>query len=122
MHRAGRMTVEAVPGGPTGVRVLRARGDIDVSVAPDLQARVAELVEGAAGVVLDLGPVTFLDSAGTRLVERFARECGQRDIGFVAVAPPGAAPRRVLEIVGFGPPLVVDELSTAIATVSPRTA
>jgi anti-anti-sigma factor len=116
------MTVEAVPGGPTGVRVLRAGGEIDVAAAPDLLARVVELVEGATGVVLDLGPVTFLDSAGTRLVDRFARECGLRDIGFVAVAPPGAVPRRVLEIVGFGPPLVVDELSTAIASVSSRTA
>jgi hypothetical protein len=40
----------------------------------------------------------------------------------VAVAPPRGAARRILEIVGFGPPLVVDELSVAIASASPRTA
>ena len=114
------MTVETVPDGPRGVRVLRASGELDIAVAPDLQARVPELVEGAAGVVLDLRPVTFLDSAGVRLVDRFAHECGRRDVAFVAVAPPRGAARRVLEIVGFGPPLVVDELSVAIASASPR--
>jgi anti-sigma B factor antagonist len=116
------MTVETVADGPAGVRVLRASGELDIAVAPELVARAAELVEGAAGVVLDLATVTFIDSAGVRLVDRFARECARRDVRFVAVAPPHGRPRRVLEIVGFGPPLVVDELSTAIASVSPRTA
>jgi anti-anti-sigma factor len=116
------MTVEPVGNGPAGVRVLRASGDLDIAVAPELAARVPELVEGAAGVVLDLGPVTFLDSAGVRLVDGFARECARRDVAFVAVAPPHGRPRRILEIVGFGPPLVVDELSAAVASVSPRTA
>jgi len=36
----------------------------------------------------------------------------------VAVAPPGGTPRRVLEIVGFGPPLVVDELVEALTLAS----
>jgi anti-anti-sigma factor len=116
------MTVETVGDGAAGVRVLRASGELDIAVAPELAARVPELVEGAAGVVLDLGPVTFLDSAGVRLVDRFARECARQDIRFVAVAPPHGRPRRVLEIVGFGPPLVVDELSAAVAAVSSRTA
>jgi anti-sigma B factor antagonist len=115
------MTVEAVEHGPAGVRVLRASGELDIAVVPELLGRVTELVEGAAGVVLDLAPVTFLDSAGIRLVDRLARECAHRDVAFAAVAPAHASPRRVLEIVGFGPPLVVDELSTAIASVAPRT-
>jgi anti-anti-sigma factor len=116
------MTVEAVQGGRGGVQVLRASGELDIASAPDLAARIPELVEGADGIVLDLSPVTFLDSAGVRLVDRFARECGRREVGFVAVAPKRASARKVLEIVGFGPPLVVDELSAAIAAVSPRTA
>jgi anti-anti-sigma factor len=114
------MTVETVSdGGAAGVRLLRAAGELDVAGASALLECAGELVEGAAGVVLDLGPVSFLDSAGIRLVDRFARECGRRGIAFVAVAPAGGAPRRVLEIVGFGPPLVVDDLSVALAAVSP---
>jgi anti-anti-sigma factor len=113
------MTVETVPdAGGAGVRLLRARGELDIVGATDLLGRVPELIDGASGVVLDLGPVTFLDSAGIRLVDRFARECGRRGLPFVAVAPPGGTPRRVLEIVGFGPPLVVDELVEALTLAS----
>src|SRR4051812_28795320 len=116
------MTVETVADGTSGVRVLRARGELDIAAVPDLLGRVPELVEGADAVVLDLGPVTFLDSAGTRLVDRFARECGRRGAGFVAVAPPHRAARRVLDIVGFGPPLVADELSDAVIFLASRPA
>jgi anti-anti-sigma factor len=113
------MTVETMCDGPAGVRLLRAGGELDIAVAPELVGRIPELVAGATGVVLDLRPVTFLDSAGIRLLDGFARECGRRRIGFAAVAPTRAGPRRVLEIVGFGPPLIVEELSTAIDSVSP---
>jgi anti-anti-sigma factor len=113
------MTLETVPGGgEAGVRVLRAGGELDIVGATDLLGRVVDLIEGASGVVLDLRPVTFLDSAGVRLVDRFARECGHRGVAFVAVAPLGGAPRRVLEIVGFGPPLVVDELEAALTSAA----
>jgi anti-sigma B factor antagonist len=117
------MTIETVSdAGAEAVRVLRADGELDVAVAPDLLARVPELVKGAGGVVLDLRTVTFLDSAGIRLLDRFARECGQCGVRFSAVAPERRGPRRILEIVGFGPPLVEDELSRAIDSASPRTA
>jgi anti-sigma B factor antagonist len=118
---SGRGTVEMVTDGSDPVRVLRAEGELDLALVPPLLARVPELVEGAAGLVLDLRPVTFLDSSGLRLLERFARECGERGTPFAAVAPERGGPRRILEIVGFGPPMVVEQLSTAIAAVSPRT-
>lgn len=118
----GSVTIETVPEGTDGVRVLRAEGELDVAVADLLLGRVPELVDGAAGVVLDLRPVSFLDSAGIRLLDRFARECGRRGVRFAAVAPVASSPRRVLEIVEFGPPLVVPDLATAVSSVSPRTA
>ena len=72
---------------------------------------------GAEAVVLDLTQVAFLDSSGVRLVNRFARACGGDGTPFRVVAPPGGITRRVLEIVGFGPPLVLDDLAAAVATV-----
>ncbi len=111
------MSIEAVPGGCGGVRVVRAAGELDVAVAPDLLPRVPELVAGAEAVVLDLTQVAFLDSSGVRLVNRFARACGGDGTPFRVVAPPGGITRRVLEIVGFGPPLVLDDLAAAVATV-----
>ena len=101
-----------------GVRVLRFSGELDVAVAPDLLPRVPDLVSGAAGLVFDLTAVTFFDSAGVRLVDRFARECGRDGVAFAVVASPGTPPARVLEIVGFGPPLVTADLGTALAAVN----
>jgi anti-sigma B factor antagonist len=116
------VSVEAVPGGYAGVRVVRARGELDVAVAPGLVPRVPELVAGADALVLDLTQVAFLDSSGVRLVNRFARECGGHDVPFAVVAPSGGIPRRVLEIVGFGPPLVLDDLAAAVAAVGAASA
>jgi anti-sigma B factor antagonist len=93
------------------------RGELDIAVAPGLLPRVPDLVAGAPGVVLDLTAVTFLDSAGVRLVDRLARECGRVGVPFVVVATPGKTPARVLDIVGFGPPLVVADLAAGLAAV-----
>ena len=111
------MSVEIVPGGSDGVRVLRAAGELDVAVVPGMLAGVPALVAGAAAVVLDLTAVTFFDSSGVRLVDRVARECGREGAGFRVVARPGLTSRRVLEIVGFAGPLVVDDVAAALAAV-----
>ena len=113
----GELTVD-VRRGAEEARVLRMRGDLDIAVAPELMPRVPELVAGVPGVVLDLSAVTFFDSAGVRLVDRFARECGRDGVAFAVVAAPGTPPARVLEIVGFGPPLVASDLGTALAAVA----
>ena len=103
--------------GDRGPRVLRMRGELDIAVAPGLLPRVPDFVAGAPGVVLDLTAVTFLDSAGVRLVDRLARECGRVAVPFVVVATPGTTPARVLDIVGFGPPLVAADLAAGLEAV-----
>ena len=87
------MTVETVGGG-RGPRAsaCSARAVSSTSrVAPELVAQVEELVEGAAGVVLDLRPVTFLDSRAPapRTVRARVR---RRGTPFAAVAPERAGP------------------------------
>jgi anti-sigma B factor antagonist len=109
------LTVEV--GGDHGPRVLRMRGELDIAVAPGLLPRVPDLVAGAPGVVLDLSAVTFFDSAGVRLVDRLARECGRARVRFAVVATPGTTPARVLDIVGFGPPLVTADLAAGLDAV-----
>lgn len=44
--------------------VLSVAGEVDVSSAPALQDKLAELVEGNAPTVVDLTGVTFIDSTG----------------------------------------------------------
>jgi anti-sigma B factor antagonist len=111
----GDLTVEVA--GDHGARVLRMRGELDIAVAPGLLPRVPELVAGVPGVVLDLSAVSFFDSAGVRLVDRLARECGRVGVPFAVVATPGTTPARVLDIVGFGPPLVTANLAAGLAAV-----
>ncbi len=48
-----------------GVVVLTARGEIDVSTAPQLRQQLVEIsAAGAGSVVVDLDSVDFLDSTG----------------------------------------------------------
>ena len=110
------MTVEALAD-DDGVRVLRASGDIDVTVVPGLLPGVAGLVAGWSGVVLDLTEVAFFDSSGVRLVDRLSRECGRAGTAFCVAAPPASPGRRVLELVGMAALLAEDDIETAVARV-----
>jgi anti-sigma B factor antagonist len=62
--------------------VLRARGEIDLATAPELQSRAVSLLEqGHKHVVVDLRRVSFIDSMGISaliLATRRARELGAR--------------------------------------------
>jgi anti-anti-sigma factor len=53
--------------------VVAPAGEIDLATIDELQAAVDAAAEEAGGVVLDLREVTFIDSAGLRLVLQSAR-------------------------------------------------
>jgi anti-sigma B factor antagonist len=110
------MTLVTLPDRGDGVRLLCASGELDVAVVPALLPEVRDLVSAARGVVLDLSDVTFFDSSGVRLLDRIAGECQRAAASFRVVAPPGSAPRRVLELVGLVE-LVADDLATAVRAV-----
>lgn len=83
------------------VVVAGVTGEIDLSNAEAIEhAILAEIDHDAAGLVIDLGGLRFMDSSGVHLMFRFAgalRERGQR---FAIVLPPETPPRRVLELSG----------------------
>lgn len=110
-----RLEEVSVEDGP-GVRVLRACGELDALTTRTLLDGPARLT-GVGPLVLDLSAVTFLDSAGVRLVDRLARECAQSGGRFRVVAPPGSRARRVLEVVGLAGALASDDVAAAVAQV-----
>jgi anti-anti-sigma factor len=84
-----------------GVLVAGVTGEIDVSNAAELERAVsAELTRDAAGLVMDLGGLEFMDSSGVHLMFHLARRLEQRGLGFALVLPADSIPRRVLELSG----------------------
>lgn len=90
--------VEVTATGP----VVRARlvGDLDGETVSVLLAAVEPLVDGATGIVLDCGPLTFCDSSGLRgfvlLRNRLA------DAGSFRLEDPSPGLRQILTITGLG--------------------
>jgi anti-sigma B factor antagonist len=93
-------------------------GEVDRANAEELERLVLRRTIGSAAVVLDLSAVSYLDSAGVRLLDRVARGLVRRGAALRIVAPPGGPVRYVLRIVAFGDDLVCDDLGSAVAALS----
>ncbi len=85
--------------------IVRASGELDAFVAPELTSAFAE-VEGERRVLADLGLVSFMDSTALGLVVRAARELEAAGARFRVVLPRGNA-RRIFEITGLDKALPV---------------
>jgi anti-sigma B factor antagonist len=83
---------------PSGEVVLvRLSGDLDLAESPKIQGRLQAVVpKDALGLVLDLGAVRYLDSAGVRLLFQMRRRLEQNRQQFRLVVPETAFVRRVL--------------------------
>ena len=87
------------------VRVCPA-GELDLSTAPELDARLAELhLAGFDNIVLDLSGVTFFDSCGVHLVMRWTRRAADERFDF-AVIVGSEVVEQVLLLTGVKPHLV----------------
>jgi anti-sigma B factor antagonist len=81
----------------SGLPVVRLRGEIDISNAEAIGARLELLVEGRSDrVVVDLSNLNFMDSSGIAMllhvVDRF---------GSVAIRNPTNVVRRIIESTGL---------------------
>jgi anti-sigma B factor antagonist len=94
--------------------ILRVGGELDLSVAADLGATVDELLDvGFRRIVVDLGELTFLDSAGVHMLVAAQRSAERRDGALSLI---GAPPRvhAVLELTATASLFAID------AAVAPR--
>jgi anti-sigma B factor antagonist len=76
--------------------VVVAEGEIDLATVDELQAAIDGAADGAAQVLLDLRAVTFIDSAGVRLVLE-----AMRALPKFAVVRGSAEVARVFRLVGL---------------------
>ena len=104
-----------------GVVVLAVEGEIDIATAPVLDAAVADaLAEKPAALVIDLSGVTFLASAGVRILVQTAEQLSGR--ACFAVVASGAATTRPIQLMRLDSMFALHEtLDAALAVVSTDT-
>lgn len=97
--------------------MLTIIGEHDLNTAPDLRARLGELLDRDDGIVVDLSPATFVDSSILGVILEARRRARSAGHGFAVAQVNGAeAVDRVLEITGLRSELPVhDELERAAA-------
>jgi anti-sigma B factor antagonist len=85
---------------PAGV-VLTATGELDMATTPQLRRRLREVIEaGARRLVIDLTPVSFMDSVALAAILTARRDLAE--VGRMAVViAPDSYPRLVFEIAGL---------------------
>jgi anti-anti-sigma factor len=92
-----------------GVVVAGISGEIDLSNAAEItDALLGGVPNEALGLVIDLSEVSYLDSAGVRMLAELDHRLGWRAQVLRVVAPEASRSRRVLEIAGLERVLSVD--------------
>lgn len=83
------------------VLLVALAGEIDISNAPSYERRILEVgpPEDVTGVVVDLSEVSFLDSAGVRLLFALHATLTEQGRPMALIVPEGSRVERVLEIV-----------------------
>lgn len=79
-----------------GLWLLVLAGEHDLSTANRFEQTLAEIERSGTDVIMDFSEATFIDSSTLRAVIRHAEKPSER---IVVVAPPGAPPRRLFNLV-----------------------
>src|SRR5437762_13409421 len=80
---------------------LTLKGSVDLSSGQAVRDAVSEALDaGAHEVVLDLAPVSFLDSSGLNALLNTARDVHRRGADLRCDAPHGGEPRVVIDLAG----------------------
>ena len=86
-----------------GVKVIEVAGELDLTTAPRLSARLdARRIGRRRRLLVDLTDVDFCDSTGLRALLGAASEVRAHGGRFAIVCPPSGDVARLLEIVGAG--------------------
>ena len=104
-----------------GVAVARLEGEVDLASVADLGHELAtEVRDTDAGLVLDLGGVEYLDSAGLHLLHEAARTLGARGQALRIAVAPDAEIVRVLELVDIEQTVPLDPtVEAAVDALAP---
>jgi anti-anti-sigma factor len=86
-----------------GVAIATITGEIDVSNADGLELALLEEIGDAAGLVVDLSRLKFMDSSGLHMLFALEQRLHYRRLGFAVVLTDESLPRRVFVLSGPRP-------------------
>lgn len=93
-----------------GLLTVRLSGEIDSSNSAELRTAITEATPNDAyGVVLDLTPVDYLDSAGIHLLYRLRESLRARGQGLRVVVPSGSVVTDALRLAGVQGSIELDD-------------
>ena len=94
------LDVEQLPGDTMRIAV---RGEIDLSNVAAVEQQMLDAISNQlAEVVVDLSAVTYVDSAGLRVLFTLGTRLEALQIRFRLVVPLDSPPRRVIDLSGIG--------------------
>ncbi|TQS40851.1 STAS domain-containing protein [Cryptosporangium phraense] len=99
-------------------RLVSFSGEIDLGTAPELGDVVSQETADALAVVLDLTGVTFLDSAGVRLLDTLVGAAESRGCVMKLVAPEHGVARFTLTLCAFRSDLLESTVARAVASLN----
>jgi anti-sigma B factor antagonist len=103
---------------PGDAHVVAVGGEVDLSTAPQLETRLAELVEqGAKRIIVDLGGASFIDSTVLGILLKMLAQV-EREGGYLVVVCDDRRVLKVFEITGLDRVFrIVPSLTAAVQTM-----
>ena len=103
--------LEIEEGAANGTRIVRVRGELDLTNASALEDALTDA--GSTATVLDLSGLVFVDSAGIRTIDSAYKRLRQADHDLVIVAPPDSRAGWTFRVAGFDSDFVLDSIEAA---------
>ena len=97
--------------------LVRLAGEIDVANAPAIGAEIAAQTAASSAVLIDLTAVSFLDSAGVRLLDTLIGALGERRTPVRLVVAETGSVRLTLTMCAFREDVLSPDLAAAVAAV-----
>ncbi|MEU4423121.1 STAS domain-containing protein [Actinoplanes sp. NPDC024001] len=95
--------------------LVHLKGEIDLANANDIGRAIVGRITGADAVLIDLTAVSFLDSAGVRLLDALVGDMDDRGKRIRLVVGERGAARMTLQLCAFRTDLLATDLERAAA-------
>ncbi|MBE6041568.1 MAG: STAS domain-containing protein [Clostridiales bacterium] len=86
--------------------VIKLKGRLDTTSAPDLEKEIAEGVDGVTELVIDMHELDYISSAGLRVLLKAQRV--MNDNGRMIVTGAGPVILEIFEVTGFADILTIE--------------